>query len=202
MELTPTPTEPKQMAKGTMMSEDVELPTENVETILARLGTSIDAGETAGALTRVLPNGKRYVVLEWDFYQQELATAKRKALALSTPAPADASGWRSDMFTEEWLALPPDRKIDTMFAHGLLGYGELEPHFKIICEEIRSLSPPDSRPIDLGEIERALEEGIQLFDEMSSPRCHAYIPAPLQNKCEIKADRLRQALAAIKGEGA
>jgi len=120
----PTPTEPKQMAKGTMMIEDV------VE------------------LSKML----RQIAEFGNICPSERHWLEKAADHLSTPAPADASGWHSGMFTEEWLALPPDRKIDTMFAHGLLGYGELEPHFKIICEQIRALSTPP-RPIDMGEIE-------------------------------------------------
>jgi len=124
----------------------------------------------------------------------------------STPAPADASGWHSGMFTEEWLALPPDRKIDTMFEHGLLGYGELEPHFKIICEQIRALSTPP-RPIDMGEIERALEALVNKLDEVSPfisqqtefMLIHGHKYTGPNYGEELKA--ARQALAAIKGEG-
>lgn len=52
---------------------------DGAEAALASLGSRIDTGDIAAGVTRVLPSGKRYIVMEWEHYSEEMARLKSKA---------------------------------------------------------------------------------------------------------------------------
>ena len=148
-------------------------------------------------------------------YSAEYEVTVEPLYRLSTPAPADASVWRKDVqaapYGERILLMWDD--FENLSAHVELGkrtsagwvntYGRAFSGDPTDWMPLPNKSTPP-RPIDMGEIERALE-ALNIFvkcayivSEEIDPRGHRWCEAWLDQALPIA----RQALAAIKGEGA
>ena len=126
---------------------------------------------------------------------------------LSTPAPADASGWRKDAddvgVMKQAKTLLADI-VEVWWSPATANYiraGKLSREDILAAYKIRDFllaSPTPPRPIDMGEIERALEP----FSDIA--QCFNAQPDGIVTvRIEFShLRRARQVLAAIKGAGA
>ena len=145
-----------------------------------------------------------------ELVEDHIAPAIR---ALSTPAPADASGWRgpgSSIELHQWRGMLADAILTALHEYDdFMKDDDYDYHRALdkvithlervrdVAKEVPSPTPPDSRPIDMGEIERALE-ALARLEIPKKPQGNAGAYSIFHSDIL----RARQALAAIKGEGA